>query len=29
VKLPNAFGLPLLDDTGLQEAAPRSVPPAL
>jgi hypothetical protein len=27
VKLPNASGLPLLEATGLQEAAPRSEPP--
>jgi hypothetical protein len=26
VKLPNALGVPLLDETGLHEAAPRSVP---
>jgi hypothetical protein len=26
LKLPNAFGLPLLEGTGLQDAAPRSVP---
>jgi hypothetical protein len=29
VKLPNAFGFPLPEETGLHEAAPRSVPPEL
>jgi hypothetical protein len=29
VKLPNAFGVPLLEGTGLHPAAPRSVPAEL
>jgi hypothetical protein len=28
LKVPNSFGVPLLDATGLQEAAPRSFPAA-
>jgi hypothetical protein len=29
LKLPNAFGFPLLEETGLHEAAPRSLPELL